>query len=48
MGEVFESTCIKIKTNNLTEEYYDAIEKLISFGNNYGFEFNTTCEKLDI
>lgn len=48
MDEVFESACIKIKANNLTEEYYDIIEKLISFGNNYGFEFNTTCEELDI
>jgi hypothetical protein len=48
MDEVFESACIKIKANNLIEKYYDAIEKLISFGNNYGFEFNTTCEELDI
>lgn len=48
MDEVFESACIKIKTNNLTEEYYDAIEKLISFGNNYGFEFSNTCKELDI
>jgi len=48
MDEVFESACIKIKTSNSTEEYYNTIEKLISFGNNYGFEFKTTCEELDI
>ncbi|QTE21407.1 hypothetical protein [Polaribacter cellanae] len=42
MDEVFESACIKIKTNNLTEEYYNnTVEKLISFGNDYGFEFNS-------
>ena len=48
MDEVFESACIKIKENNLVEDYRDHIQKLIIFGNEYGFEFSRICKDLDI
>lgn len=48
MDEVFESTCIKIKENSLIEDYRDHIQKLIVFGNQYGFEFSRICNDLDI
>ena len=48
MDEVFESTCIKIKENNLIEDYRDQIKELIIFGNEYGFEFSRICKDLDI
>ena len=48
IDEVFESACLKIKTNNLTEAYFDTIEKLISFENTYDFEFSTICKELNI
>tara|TARA_R110001583_G_scaffold58811_2_gene175102 strand:+ start:135 stop:671 length:537 start_codon:yes stop_codon:yes gene_type:complete len=48
MDEVFESACLKIKDENLIEEYRSTIEKLIFFGNEYGFEFSEICKKLGI
>ena len=48
MDEVFESACLKIKANNFIEDYKDTIEELISFGNEYGFEFSSICKKLEI
>ncbi|GAB1856861.1 hypothetical protein MHTCC0001_16970 [Flavobacteriaceae bacterium MHTCC 0001] len=48
MDEVFESACIKIKENRLYEDYRDDIEKLIVFGNEYGFEFSEICKELNI
>lgn len=48
MDEVFESACIKIKTNKLTEDYYKTVKELIIFGNSYGFEFDNVCKELDI
>lgn len=48
IDEVFESACLKIKANNLTEAYFDTIKKLISVENIYEFEFSTICKKLDI
>jgi hypothetical protein len=48
MDEVFESACVKIKTENLIEDYRDMVEKLIAFGNEYGFEFSEICKELSI
>ena len=48
MDEVFKSSCIKIKENNLYEDYRDIIKKLIVFGNEYGLEFSEICKELDI
>lgn len=48
MEEVFESTCLKIKSENLIEDYRDRVEKLIVFGNEYGFEFSEICKDLGI
>jgi hypothetical protein len=48
MDEIFESACLKIKAENLIEEYRSAIKKLIEFGNEYGFEFNEICKTFGI
>lgn len=48
MDEIFESACIKIQENNLLEDYRDSIEKLLAFGNEYGFEFREVCKELKI
>lgn len=48
MDEVFESACIKIKTEKLIEEYRSSIEKLIGFGDEHGFEFSEICKTLAI
>lgn len=48
MDEVFESACIKIKENNLHEDYRDTIENLITFGYEYGLEFREICKELNI
>ena len=48
MDEIFESSCIKIKENSLYEDYRDKVEKLITFGNEYGFEFSEICKDLGI
>ncbi|WP_034060769.1 hypothetical protein [Lacinutrix jangbogonensis] len=48
MDEVFESACLKIKDENLIEEYRIAIKILIEFGNEYGLEFSEICKTLVI
>jgi len=48
MDEVFESACIKIKAENLIENYRKTIERLIQFGDEYGFEFSDICKDLSI
>ena len=48
MDEVFECACLKIKENNLDEDYRSNIKELIFFGNEYGFEFSNICKELVI
>lgn len=48
MDEVFESACLKIKEENLIEDYWEIVGNLLQFGNEYGFEFDEICKELEI
>lgn len=48
MDEMFESACKKIKKQGLLLDYQESIEKLLAFGNEYGFEFGEICKDLKI
>lgn len=48
IDEVFESACAKIKDKSLIEEYRETVEKLLQFGNEYGFGFDEICKELEI
>lgn len=48
MEEVFENACIKIKAENLVENYREIIERFIQFGYEYGLEFKEICKDLGI
>lgn len=48
MDEMFESMCRTIKKHRLLSNFEDQIQKLIAFGNEYGFEFANICNDLGI
>ena len=48
MDELFESACQKLKRHELLLNYEEQIEKLLVFGNEYGFEFAEICKDLGI